>query len=30
VVFSGAGDHFEIWAAQTYEDKVAAGDARLP
>ena len=24
VVFSGAGDHFEIWAAKTYEDKVAA------
>jgi MraZ protein len=24
VVFSGAGDHFEIWAAQTYADKVAA------
>jgi MraZ protein len=23
-VFSGAGDHFEIWAAQTYADKVAA------
>jgi MraZ protein len=24
VVFSGAGDHFEIWAAKTYEEKVAA------
>ncbi len=24
VVFSGAGDHFEIWAARTYEEKVAA------
>jgi MraZ protein len=24
VVFSGAGDHFEIWAARTYEENVAA------
>ena len=24
VVFSGVGDHFEIWAATTYEAKVAA------
>jgi MraZ protein len=24
VIFSGAGDHFEIWAAATYQDKVAA------
>ncbi len=24
VVFSGAGDHFEIWAAKTYEEKVAS------
>lgn len=24
VVFSGVGDHFEIWAASTYEEKVAA------
>jgi MraZ protein len=24
VVFSGAGDHFEIWAAATYNDKMAA------
>ncbi len=24
VVFSGVGDHFEIWAAITYEEKVAA------
>ena len=24
VVFSGVGDHFEIWAATTYEEKVAA------
>ena len=24
VVFSGAGDHFEIWAAATFEEKVAA------
>jgi len=23
-VFSGAGDHFEIWAAGTYQDKMAA------
>jgi MraZ protein len=24
VVFSGAGDHFEIWSASTYAEKVAA------
>ena len=24
VVFSGVGDHFEIWAATTYAEKVAA------
>jgi len=24
VVFSGVGDHFEIWAASTYEEKVAS------
>ena len=24
VVFSGAGEHFEIWAAATFEDKVGA------
>ena len=24
VIFSGAGDHFEIWAAATYQDNVAA------
>jgi len=24
VVFSGAGDHFEIWAAATYDEKVGA------